>query len=1581
MINIRALLTLGTKGTDKAKKEVSDVNKQLDQAADNAERMNRTLGKTKTPGDTKQYRTQRSISGTRGAEGRNFAGLAAAGEGGLSGSFVGAYASLAANIFAVTAAFQALSNAARVEQLTKGLELMGARGGVALTLTAKNLQSVTDNAISAADAMKATAQASSAGFSGDEIERLGKVARGASLALGRDMGDALDRLTKGAIKLEPELLDELGIMTRLDDAVKVYADANGKAVSALTQTERRQAFLNAVLEEGERKFGDINEQIATNPYDQLAASVKNSATELGKLANEVLGPIARFFAENPFALVIPGVFLLSKALQGLGITAAAASLNVEKAFDRAYRGGEGLKTKSKATQTIFEDVATQPGQIKSLKDLSLAFREAEAAHIAKNGALKAGDKLSLAFNKTMLMTSFTVRNAAIAVKGLGVAIATAAIPMLAITLAVAAITFAFAQALKAWDSFIGNTKEIKESKAKMKELAEQAKETSIQIQLMLEPGKGQAGNAFDAIANSAAAANAEIEKFMALRRMTEEAEESNVSTYAVSSGEISSARGIMSAGDQIATAFGNLFKKTNRDTNAAIVTGSEAVQAEITRLQLRLEIENVEKSAAKLMAENFALQQAELPIAERIKNLREADFEAVSKSNKETAKYAETFKGLQETAKNINKLGRDLFPKENENALRDLSEEYNDFYKVLKRTEDEVVTDVYARGIGEIFIAQKSGLQDTLVALSNQKGTSQEIIALQEEFNGLLKLSTNVDEKKAALKKAEALGDQEKIKAASEALLKAETDLGVAVLKSAELQRQLALYSKILGAAQDITKQSLFLNGLREKLKKLEGDNLKSALEYSKAIQNAQRVATGADITLPEEFSYAYQAKIADMELRNAREIAKIKKESIDLQMSLDIFTLNNQKRQLELETAITGTRPERAKRATATAIVFDDKGTLRSQDEVLRQLEQVTDIELANLVLKNFQLATTDEQVRLTKNLAVASGAGLGAEVDRLDAIGANATAQLDASLKQESINIRNLKNLDELLKAKSEVTKLDKEMLDSLIGQSEIYGNISSIFKLETLPALNIQSNILKNQIKLQQDLVDQEKDPAAKAEYQRKLDLLLLQGSAIASQTKAVYQQANAYLIANGIQEMGVITKEESLLVDQIALQNSEKALANLKEELSLEQKLRDVQLTTARQIAQAEATKRGGEVAPQLEREFAVTEASNILKNLEAEKESLVKEKALVVEKMELEKLVMEIRLQAARQELENAIADAPAGTNVSESQSALGKITKAEGLLNSMFGKEMDIVNKQFATRTTILDTQIQGQQAVLDSLPKSAQEVADRLVEGLRSSLSVGIGGIGLTGAAADFYSRESQGIVNSGMSKEDQEAALANIRSMSSEIQGQQILAEGLNGIYSNLTSGIESAFMAMIDGSKSAKQAFGEMAAAIIKDIAAMIIKMLVFKAIEMGLNFLMPGMGTGVSMGAKVGSGYTDMREFAAAGGIIPLATGGVMDRSLGVQGVIKQPTYLVGEGRYNEAVVPLPNGRSIPVQMHGGGSQNNNVAVNVNVSNSGQVQTETQGQDMGNLGQAIAVAVQKELMAQKMPGGILNRYGAS
>jgi hypothetical protein len=96
-----------------------------------------------------------------------------------------------------------------------------------------------------------------------------------------------------------------------------------------------------------------------------------------------------------------------------------------------------------------------------------------------------------------------------------------------------------------------------------------------------------------------------------------------------------------------------------------------------------------------------------------------------------------------------------------------------------------------------------------------------------------------------------------------------------------------------------------------------------------------------------------------------------------------------------------------------------------------------------------------------------------------------------------------------------------------------------------------------------------------------------------------------------------------------------------------------------------------------------------------------------------------------------------------------------------------------------------------------------------------------------------------------------------------------------------------------------------------------------------------------------------------------------------------GIVRQPTLgLVGEGRYDEAIVPLPNGRSIPVEMKGSG-QNNNVTVNVAIDSQGNARQDAQADSNqgANLGSAIAAAVQKELQNQKRAGGILNPMGVS
>ena len=80
---------------------------------------------------------------------------------------------------------------------------------------------------------------------------------------------------------------------------------------------------------------------------------------------------------------------------------------------------------------------------------------------------------------------------------------------------------------------------------------------------------------------------------------------------------------------------------------------------------------------------------------------------------------------------------------------------------------------------------------------------------------------------------------------------------------------------------------------------------------------------------------------------------------------------------------------------------------------------------------------------------------------------------------------------------------------------------------------------------------------------------------------------------------------------------------------------------------------------------------------------------------------------------------------------------------------------------------------------------------------------------------------------------------------------------------------------------------------------------------------------------------------------------------------------------------EAVVPLPNGKSIPVEMGGAaGMQQNNVNVNVVVNRDGTAETnsEEDSREAARLGKNIARAVQTEIQNQKRAGGMLSPYGA-
>lgn len=266
--------------------------------------------------ENEAYQKQRGVIGGTGSSSSDFAAQSR-GLGGL----VHVYATFAANVFALSMAFKALSNAMDSTNLVRGLDQIGAASGRNLGYLAQQMVSVTDGAISLRQALTSTAMAAAGGMTNREILRMTEVAKKASLALGRDLPDSLDRITKGIIKVQPELLDELGIMARVIPAQQEYARSIGKSASALTDFEKRQAFTNAVLTEGEKKFSAI--EMSANPYSRLLASMQDVMQTGLSMVNTVLGPLVEMLSKSPTALITVlagiGSVLLKQAIPAIGM--------------------------------------------------------------------------------------------------------------------------------------------------------------------------------------------------------------------------------------------------------------------------------------------------------------------------------------------------------------------------------------------------------------------------------------------------------------------------------------------------------------------------------------------------------------------------------------------------------------------------------------------------------------------------------------------------------------------------------------------------------------------------------------------------------------------------------------------------------------------------------------------------------------------------------------------------------------------------------------------------------------------------------------------------------------------------------------------------------------------------------------------------------------------------------------------------------------------------------------------------------------------------------------------------------------
>lgn len=240
---------------------------------------------------------------------------------------------------------------------------------------------------------------------------------------------------------------------------------------------------------------------------------------------------------------------------------------------------------------------------------------------------------------------------------------------------------------------------------------------------------------------------------------------------------------------------------------------------------------------------------------------------------------------------------------------------------------------------------------------------------------------------------------------------------------------------------------------------------------------------------------------------------------------------------------------------------------------------------------------------------------------------------------------------------------------------------------------------------------------------------------------------------------------------------------------------------------------------------------------------------------------------------------------------------------------------------------------------------------------------------------------------------KESANAAKSGFASMIEEMRAS------FSGMFTSLTSGMSQMFNSLSGGLGSmlqnlmtwVMQLFSTLSAAGAGGGGGGLFGTL----LGIGLDMLMPGAGAAAgTFAASIDTSGFGPTTASLGSGLygIPFAKGGVMTaggpldlKAYAKGGVANSPQLaLFGEGSMNEAFVPLPDGRSIPVTIRseGGGdagAQTVNISIVVN-NEKGTENQASQGDERGvwmKVADRVKGVVREELMVQQRPGGLLYR----
>jgi hypothetical protein len=354
-------------------------------------------------------RNTKGVANTSANASKNFSKMSQ-GMGGL----VGAYATFAASVFALSAAFNFLKNAADIAQLEASQVSFAQNTGVQMASLTTQLREASKGMLDFQAAAEASAIGVAKGFSAGQMNDIASGALAVSNVLGRNFADSFDRLVRGISKAEPELLDELGITLRLETATKAYADSLGVAADSLSTADKSQAVYLETMKQLEKVTS--GQEGVENPFVKLGATFSDIAKAVSGAILPPLKGLANFLNDNAAAAALffgaigisivknmPFIGDMKSAITDFFDSQDQKAINAQKELENYKRKLQEIKETTEQTRARGES-KVQAGARRATKRSSSKVLQ-RAAEGTMTGTDKANLKKALVSYETQMKKS------------------------------------------------------------------------------------------------------------------------------------------------------------------------------------------------------------------------------------------------------------------------------------------------------------------------------------------------------------------------------------------------------------------------------------------------------------------------------------------------------------------------------------------------------------------------------------------------------------------------------------------------------------------------------------------------------------------------------------------------------------------------------------------------------------------------------------------------------------------------------------------------------------------------------------------------------------------------------------------------------------------------------------------------------------------------------------------------------------------------------------------------------------------------------------------------------------------------